>query len=155
MPDGQPFSAGGPARDGATGSAFAECRGAAALPELASAHAFFAHIVNALPNPVFVKDERHRWVCFNDAFCEVLGRSHGELLGKSDFDFLPEEQARIFWQRDRAVFASGSASENEEALTDSTGVTRWIVTRKSVVEVPGCGRFLVGVIADISERKSA
>src|SRR5262247_4176812 len=80
------------------------------LPE--GAGALIAGIVNALPNPVFVKDEQHRFVFFNDAFCAVMGRSRSELLGHSDFDFVPAEEAHVFWEADTKVFATGRPHEN-------------------------------------------
>jgi PAS domain S-box-containing protein len=162
MPDGQAISAGGAARDGAErapapppASGRAGRTEASHLPGLDGSQAFLANVVNAIPNPVFVKDRQHRWVCFNDAFCQFLGRPREELIGKGDADFFPPEEVRVFWAKDDAVFASGSANENEEAFTDATGETRWILTRKSVVEVPGGERYLVGVISDISARKRA
>lgn len=57
--------------------------------DLGETGALLVHIVNAMPNPVFVKDEQHRFVFFNDAFCAILGQSRAELLGRSDFDFVP------------------------------------------------------------------
>jgi len=30
-------------------------------------------VINAILDPVFVKDEQHRWVFLNDAFCRFLG----------------------------------------------------------------------------------
>jgi PAS domain S-box-containing protein len=119
------------------------------------ADSFLAHIVNALPSPVFVKDDQHRFVLFNDAFCAVMGRSRAELLGRSDLDFVPAEEARVFWEVDAAVFATGASHENEESLTDSAGLQHWIVTRKSLVKLPDGGRFLVAVISDITARKRA
>jgi two-component system, NtrC family, sensor kinase len=80
-----------------------------------------ACIVNAITNPVLVKDEQHRFVLLNDAFCSFLGRSRDELLGRSDFDFVPAEEARVFWEKDDAVFRSGEPDENEESLTDAAG----------------------------------
>lgn len=32
-------------------------------------------VLSALPNPVFVKDERFRFVFLNDAFCRLMERS--------------------------------------------------------------------------------
>jgi rsbT co-antagonist protein RsbR len=46
-------------------------------------------IVDVIPSPVFVKDREHRWVVVNQAFCGLTGRSHDELCGRSDTDFLP------------------------------------------------------------------
>jgi signal transduction histidine kinase len=43
--------------------------------------------------------------------------------------------------------------ENEEAIANAGGTEFWIVTRKSVFELPGAGRFIVGVISDITQRK--
>jgi len=57
---------------------------------------FLANVVNAIPNPVFVKDEQYRFVFFNDAFCTVMGRERDELLGRTDFDFVPPDEARVF-----------------------------------------------------------
>jgi PAS domain S-box-containing protein len=112
-----------------------------------------ACIVNAITNPVFVKDEQHRFVLVNDAFGAFLGRSRAELLGRSDFDFVPAEEAQIFWDKDDVVFRTGAPDENEEALTDSAGTRHWIVTRKSIVKTPDGQRYLVGVISDITERR--
>src|SRR3546814_5287274 len=39
-------------------------------------------LVNAFPNLVFVKDDAHRILLFNDAFCAMLGRPRSELIGK-------------------------------------------------------------------------
>jgi PAS domain-containing protein len=47
----------------------------AALPDLDGKHDVLAHIVDAITNPLFVKDEQHRLVVVNDAFCALLARS--------------------------------------------------------------------------------
>ncbi len=114
---------------------------------------FLAGILDALPNPVFVKDERHRWVLLNEGFCRFLGRQRSELIGHSDYDFFPRAEADEFWRKDDRVFATGQVDENEERFTDSRGTTHFILTRKMVLVDAVGRRFLVGVITDISERK--
>ena len=114
---------------------------------------FLAGLLDALPNPVFVKDERHRWVLLNERFCRLLGRHRSDLLGRSDFDFFPGVEAEEFWRKDDAVFATGAVDENEERFTDGEGKTHIILTRKTLLTDPLGRRFLVGVITDISERK--
>jgi two-component system, sensor histidine kinase and response regulator len=121
----------------------------------AGADVFLAQLVDAIPNPVFVKDEQFRLVVANDAFCKMLGRTRSEIVGRTDYDFAPPEEARLYQSKDALVFASGEPNENEEPLTDASGKEHWIVTRKSICVVPGGGRFLVGVISDITERKQA
>lgn len=84
----------------------------AALPTLDAE--FFTQIVEAIIDPVFVKDEQHRWVFMNEAFCEYIGYGREELLGRSDYDFFPAEQADIFWEKDDQVFSSGDTNINIE-----------------------------------------
>ena len=117
--------------------------------------AFLTRVVESMPTPVFVKDASHRIVFFNEAFCRLLSRPRAELVGKSDFDLVPAEEARVYWEMDDAVFRSGQPHENEETLTDADGIRHWLVTRKSIIDVPGAGRFLVGMISDVTERRRA
>jgi PAS domain S-box-containing protein len=110
-------------------------------------------ILEALPNPVFVKDEQHRWVLLNDSYCRFMGYGREQLLGKSDHDFFPKHEADVFWAKDDAVFASGEVNENEEHFTDSAGRRHVILTRKTLHTDAGGRRFLIGVITDITELK--
>jgi PAS domain S-box-containing protein len=112
-------------------------------------------ILEALPNPVFVKDERHRFVLLNDSCCRLIGKEREFLLGKCDYDIFPEEQADVFCKKDDEVFTSGDVNENEEHFTDSAGRDHVIVTRKSLYIDHNGSRFLVGVITDITHRKAA
>jgi PAS domain S-box-containing protein len=121
----------------------------------ASSVGFVESLLDGLPNPVFVKDERHRWVLLNAAACRFIGHDRGELLGRSDFEFFPPEEARVFWEKDDAVFANGGINENEERFTDASGRTHVIVTRKTLhVDAQG-RRFLLGVITDITALREA
>jgi PAS domain S-box-containing protein len=121
--------------------------------EVEWAREFLHSVLNDLPNPVFVKDEHHRWVILNDAYCRLMGYSREELLGKSDYDFFPREEADVFWAKDDAIFAGGGINENEELFTDHAGRTHVILTRKTLHLEPSGARLLLGVITDISERK--
>ncbi len=114
---------------------------------------FLSQVVNAIQNPVFVKDEQFRFVYFNDAFCALLGRSPAELIGRTDYDVVPPEQAAFFQSIDDKVFAGGEPHETEESLSRPDGAQYWILTRKSIFEVPGGDRYVVGVISDITQRK--
>lgn len=110
-------------------------------------------LLEALPNPVFVKDEQHRWVLLNDAYCRFMGYERSQLIGRSDPDFFPKAEADVFWRQDDLVLSSGRDDENEEHFTDAAGNLHVIVTRKTLHVDPDGRRFLVGVITDITERK--
>ena len=44
---------------------------------------FLRAIIDSVADPIFVKDEQHRWIEFNRAFCELMGHPREHLLGKS------------------------------------------------------------------------
>ncbi len=123
--------------------------------KLARAKTFLDNVINAMPSPVFVKNEQHQWIILNDAFCNFTEHRREELLGKSDYDFFPEEEADVFWEKDRLVFNTEGTHENEENLTDSEGVTHTILTRKTAMTDETGRRILIGVISDITELRKA
>jgi PAS domain S-box-containing protein len=130
-----------------------EANGREAALLLTAREDFLLKIVGGIQNPVFVKDENFRFVFVNSAFCQFMGRSETELLGCTDFDVVPVEHAQVFRDVDVRIFADGKPHENEESIANAGGAEFWIVTRKSMFELPGAGRFIVGVISDITHRK--
>ncbi len=123
--------------------------------ELKRPKAFLANIINALDDPVFVKDQEHRWVILNDAACKVMGRPREELIGKTDYDLFAKEQADVFWEKDNLVFETGQTNVNEEEITWH-GKLHTISTKKSLFIDSITGKkFITGTIRDITERKKS
>jgi PAS domain S-box-containing protein len=116
---------------------------------------FLRAIIDSVADPIFVKDEQHRWIEFNRAFCELMGHPREHLLGKSDYEFFPKQEADVFWKMDDEVFRGHKDNVNEESITDSSGVTRTISTKKSVLVDAGGRKVLVGVIRDITDLRRA
>ncbi|XQU72040.1 EAL domain-containing protein [Cupriavidus sp. H18C1] len=94
-------------------------------------------LLNALPHPVLVKDRAHRWLLLNDQMCELMGHSRATLLGRTDHDFLPKEQADGYWAIDDAVLETGEERQVEETLPAADGSTRVLATRKRWVMLTG------------------
>jgi PAS domain-containing protein len=61
---------------------------------------FLHALVDAIPTPILVKDERHRYVAANAAFCAFFQRDLGAIQGKTDYDFFPPEDAAFFQATD-------------------------------------------------------
>ena len=110
-------------------------------------------IINSLGDPVFVKNREHAWVLLNDAYCRFMGYKREELIGKSDYDFFPRDEAEVFWNKDEIVFNTGEPNINEEKFTDAKGVTHTILTKKVMYTVGESEEFIVGVITDITRLK--
>jgi PAS domain S-box-containing protein len=114
-------------------------------------------IVENVPLMVFLKEAKElRFVLFNRAGEELLGRRREELLGKTDLDLFPPEQAAAFMARDREVLESGRPLDvPEEPILTADG-ERLLHTRKVCIQgADGVTRYLLGLSEDITERKRA
>jgi PAS domain S-box-containing protein len=116
------------------------------------AQQFLNAVINAVPSPVFVKNDKYRWILLNDAMCQLLGRSRDELLGCDDLQ-LDESQAAFVRESDAAVLEAGVSREHEQSFTGRDGVSRWVLVRKRGFRMPDGKSILVGVITDLTERK--
>lgn len=115
---------------------------------------FLSGIIEAVADPIFVKDEQHRWILLNEATCRFMGHPREALLGKSDFEFFPKEEAETFWEIDDEVFRTGKTIENVERFTGADGRTRIISTKKSIYLNEQGEKVLVGVIRDLTKFKA-
>ncbi|CAN5491790.1 hypothetical protein BH10BDE1_BH10BDE1_23240 [soil metagenome] len=124
--------------------------------ELTEAYSFVESILENIPNMIFVKDAKDlRFVRFNRAGENLIGRPKADLLGKNDFDLFPAEEARHFQAKDREVLKNRITIDiAEEEISTATGETRILHTKKiPVLAESGEARYLVGISEDITERK--
>lgn len=115
---------------------------------------YLNEIINSIGDPIFVKDRQHRYVLVNDAHCSIAGLTRDKIIGKTSHDLFPKEQADIFWQKDEEAFETGRENINEEMVTDSQGIVRTVITRKTSHIDKAGNKFLVGIARDITDRKS-
>ncbi|UKO99335.1 PAS domain S-box protein [Nostoc sp. UHCC 0870] len=108
---------------------------------------------NAISDAIFVKNRQHRLILVNDAYCQLMGYSREELIGKTYDNFLPEIEADILRKNDELIFTQHINSEQEEKLTDAYGMTHWVVTKKCLFQDKANNKFLVGTIHNITKYK--
>ncbi|WP_375504334.1 CHASE2 domain-containing protein [uncultured Nostoc sp.] len=114
---------------------------------------FLHHVINTIPDPIFVKNEQHQWIVLNEAYCRFIGYPNKLLIEKSDYDFFPKHEADVFRQQDDLVFRTEKPQEHEEEFTNADGQTHQIATKRSLHKDSAGNLFLVGVIRDITQRK--
>lgn len=118
---------------------------------LQESQAFLINVMNTVAAPIFVKDKHHRWIMFNEAFCSFMNRSAKELQNKTDKDFLPAKEYKVFWKVDNDVLRRGAAVLNRETVTTKRGNTRNLLTFKSRYVNEKGERFVIGFIMDVTE----
>lgn len=126
-----------------------------AVLEAERAGQFLDSVVRAMPAMVFAKDRQHRWVMMNEAGGAFLGRPHTDFIGRTDFDFFPEAQAREFWAQDDRVLEHGESLSLEEEYVTAVGARRWVLKNKQAVTLPGGEKLLLGSLWDITAQKQA
>ncbi|MFT4560491.1 MAG: diguanylate cyclase (GGDEF)-like protein/PAS domain S-box-containing protein [Gammaproteobacteria bacterium] len=105
-------------------------------------------VIDALPEPMWTKDRSHRWVMVNAAFCDYMGRTRVELLGKTERDFLPDREAGIIWENDEAVFSTGQARVDEVVSIIHGEHPRVLQSHLSLLRDAADNDLLFGVIRE-------
>ncbi len=117
--------------------------------------AFLHQMIDSIPDPIFVKDRQHCWVLVNDRYCDFVGHSREELIGKSDDDFLPQPEADICWDKNELIFTANIVDENQHIFTDAGGTLHLVSTKKFCFEDETGNKFLVGSIREITLQDNA
>jgi PAS domain S-box-containing protein len=128
------------------------------LEELREANSFLDSIVENIPDMIFVKRAGdHMFVRFNRAGEELIGIPRSELIGKTDHDFYPKEQADFFHLKDRETLENKKLVDvPEEPIQTREKGERILHTKKiPVYDQNGKPRFLLGISEDVTERKRA
>jgi PAS domain S-box-containing protein len=127
----------------------------AAEQDLIDSRNFLNNIIETVAAPIFVKDQRHRWVMMNEKFSQLIGIERGKLLGKTDKDFLPADEARVFWNMDNAVLKTNKPIVNEETITSANGEVHDLLTIKTCYRNEQGKKFIIGFITDVTTLRRA
>lgn len=125
--------------------------------ELTRVNSFLDSLIENLPAMIFVKEAKDlSFVLFNRAGEDLIGIKRDEMIGKTDLDFFPEEEAKAFIAKDRETLEGKEIVDIlEEPLTTEAG-TRWLHTKKvPVLDANGEPAYLLGISLDITARREA
>jgi PAS domain S-box-containing protein len=118
-------------------------------------------ILDAVPDPILVKDIQGRFIKVNEAFLEAQrkrresGLGRADIVGKSDADFLTPELATYYRQLSQPVLEAGIPIINYEDVTyDHEGNSySWLTSKIPLKDEQGQVIGLVGISKDITERR--
>ncbi len=113
-------------------------------------------LLDHTPDAIYFKDMEGRYLKVSKSLADMIGTDPDHVVGKTDYDFFPEEQAKRMTEEDKKVIQTGVPINYEKKISPKKGEERWI----SVTKVPhrnNNGEIVgvFGISRDITARKKA
>jgi len=124
---------------------------------LASERTLLRTIIDNIPEAIFAKDLETKFIVKNRFDAELMGAVMvDETIGKTDFDYYPDDVASQFYEEDRQVIENGETivAKEQPFVCRHDGSQTWLSTTKAPLrnadgEIIG----LVGCTHNITDRK--
>lgn len=107
------------------------------------------------PNLIFMKDLEGRYIDANKQFEQTFHLMRQDIIGRTDHDIFPPEQADSFRANDLAVLEAGRSLQFEEVAQHDDGLHTSIVWKFPLRRPDGTPYATCGIVTDITERRRA
>lgn len=114
---------------------------------------FLKILFEAIPYPIFFKNDEFKYIKFNSAFINILNMDKNDIYGKTAFEIFPKEIAEIYNKKDVELFESARSQSYETKMIIPDRTTKTVIFNKAVCIVDGKKVGIVGVLQDITEIK--
>jgi PAS domain S-box-containing protein len=115
----------------------------------------YRSLVDNIPQFVCWKDTQSRFIWANASFCRSLGKALEEIIGKTDFDFYPEEDAQKYVLDDQIVMRTKQPMVLDE-MNQPGGeeASVWVrVVKTPVLDAAGQVKSVQAIFWDITQEK--
>ncbi len=121
---------------------------------LLDSEVLYHSLVECLPQNIFRKDRAGRFTFANNRFCQTVGRSLGDIVGKTDYDLFPTELAAKYQLDDHQVMETQQTIETiEDHLTPDRGKIYVQVVKNPLYDADGNVIGVQGIFWDVTERQ--
>jgi len=120
-------------------------------------HELLKTLMDNIPDSVYFKDNQNRFVLVNKAKAAHSNVTPEVMIGKTDFDFFPPEQAQRILDDDNAIICSGQRIINKlECLVRNDG-SKQLVSETKIPRYSEDGDIIgtMGITRDVTDRKHA
>ncbi|MCX6281458.1 MAG: PAS domain S-box protein [Bacteroidetes bacterium] len=110
-------------------------------------------LINTIPDLIWLKDPDGVYLICNPEFERLYGAKESEILGKTDYDFVPKELADFFRKNDDEAVKNGKPTNNLETLTyaDDGHMGFFETIKTPMFDSAGKLIGVLGVARDITE----
>lgn len=104
---------------------------------------------------IYLKDREGRYLIINRRYEELFHLKQDDIVGKSDYDFFPDDVAALFRTNDLRVISEKKPVEFEEEVPHDDGNHHYISIKFPIFDTAGEVSAIWGISTDITERKLA
>jgi PAS domain S-box-containing protein len=108
-------------------------------------------MIDSWPSIIFVKDWEGRYLLANRACRTYSGAPPEQMVGKTDFDFLPREYAERYREDDLRVLHSGRAERYEEEAPIEGAPTAFLTIKFPLRDGGGRVYAVCGIATDVTD----
>jgi PAS domain S-box-containing protein len=122
--------------------------------ELRRSEILFHSLVENLPQNIFRKDAAGKFTFANNRFCEELGKTRREIIGKTDLDFFPADLAKKYREDDIGIMESGESLDTVEEHVTPEGEKSWVqVVKTPIRDEAGRCTGVQGIFWDVTQQR--
>lgn len=112
------------------------------------------NLIDHLPDEVYIKDIKGRFILSNNANSRALGKlKQDEVLGKTDFDFLPPKKASEYYKEEQQIIKTSIPMLAKEISSED--FKKWILCTKIPIKNKRKTICLIGINRNITKIKLA
>ena len=109
-----------------------------------------AELLDAIAQPVYVKNSDHTWIYVNQAAATLIGLAPEAIVGRCEADFLPQQVAHQLRQQDETFLATQQAISTPLAISEN----RYMQGSRRIIYVDGAPA-VVNTLRDVTTRMRA
>ena len=110
-------------------------------------------LIEAMPLPAFYKNFEGEYLGCNSAFADFFGVKKTDIIGKTFFDFVSPEHAKIYAAADDELIRQGGSQSYEAPVRAADGSIHRVILSKAIFRTANGGNGgIVGAWVDVTDR---
>ena len=124
--------------------------------ELKKSKLIIEAFISSFPVSFYIKNTNSKYVVVNKIFMDTISfkDKHMQVMGKTDYDFYPKEEAIQNYEEDLQVLTLGEVLNKVEGYIPGTRKKNWgLISKIPILDLNGKVEGLIGTFIDITDRK--
>ena len=113
-------------------------------------------LIDNIPDYIYIKDKKSRFIIVNKTKADSMKKKPEDFIGKTDFDFSPQERAKEYFKDENQIMKSGKPITDKVEKEIHSGKEFWM----STIKIPWYDRNgnimgTMGISRDVTKRKKS